>query len=291
MRRSVADECGWPANEIESLVALCASVCIKQQSDMPRTEVCVRDALEGKRFTCFVRENGRRVEKGCQVLLGSSLHRRHQSHVEALFRGMGQYMVDANRGAADAEAPGADASGDSPEVAEALDAFVKMMNENLHEDPEDFLFLKVESALVGYVCCYPSRFGGYYIQHIFCAEEGLNLGKLLLALAEERAFQTGEEECFLNCKPSKKLLNFYRSSGYRESILEEYKIVRHALDPVHNTAMVKPVSRRQDQNKATEKVAIGAKDDEHAALPSRATDARFRVDGDLLKSLRSMLVE
>ena len=55
--------------------------------------------------------------------------------------------------------------------------------------------------------------------------------------------------------------------------------------------MVKLVSRRQDQNLATKRVAIGAKDEEDAALPSRATDARFRVDGDLLKSLRSMLVE
>ena len=226
------------------------------------------------------------------MLLGSSLHRRHQSHVEALFRGMGQYMVDSNRGAADAEAPGAGASGDSPEVAEALDAFVEMMNKNLQEDPDDFLFIKIESVLVGYVCCYPSYFGGYYIQHVFCAEEGLNLGKLLLALAEERAFQTGEEKCvILNCKPSEKLLYFYKSSGYRDSILEEHKITRHALDPVHNRAMVKFVSSRHDQRLAPQTVAIGAKDDEDPALPSRATDARFRVNGDLLKSLQSMLVK
>jgi hypothetical protein len=87
---------------------------------------------------------------------------------------MGRYLIDADY------------------HHEPLEEFVPEMMQDLHEHPDEFLFVKVDRTLVGYVNSFGSRFGCYYIRHIFCAKskEGLNFGKLLLALAEGTSLKT-----------------------------------------------------------------------------------------------------
>lgn len=254
---------------------------------MSRTLVCVQRALDGESFTCNVRENGGLASKECKVLQGSQVLegsdrqlKRQLKQAGSLFRGMGEYMRDA-------------ASAHYPlEESESPEEFNSNMFDDLIKNPHHFLFVEIDSTLVGYVDAHESQFGGYYIRHIFCNKAGLNIGKLLLALAEEKAFREAQEtSVFLNFKLSEKLCRFYETGGFRIPIIEEHGIVRHALDPCHPQGMVKLIRSRGGENLATKTVEVGATDGrgEEPGPVSRRTDARYCINEDLSQTLQRIL--
>ena len=166
---------------------------------------------------------------------------------------------------------------DPLDESESLEEFNSEMFDDLFENPHHFLIVELDRTLVGYVDTHESQFGGYYIRHIFCNKSGLNIGKLLLALAEEKAFREAPETCvILNFKCSKKLFRLYETAGFRIPIMEEYIIVRHALCPDHPQGMVKYIRSRLCQNQATKTVEVGAtvQLSEEPGPVSRRTDAR-----------------
>jgi hypothetical protein len=129
-------------------------------------------------------------------------------------------------------------------------------------------------------------------QHIFCNKVGLNIGKLLLALAEEKAFREAPETCvMLNFRLSEKLWCLYETGGFRIPIIEEHGIVRHALDPCHPEGMVKYIRDRRGANQATKTVEVGATDGrgEEPGPVSRRTDARYCINEDLSQTLQRIL--
>jgi len=259
---------------------------------MSRTLVCVQKALDGEIFTCNVRENGGLASKECKVLQGSQVlqgSNRQLKQAGSLFRGMGTYMNDAG------------SAHDPLEESEPLEEFNSNMFEDLFKNPHHFLFVEIDSTLVGYVDAHESRFGGYYIRHIFCNKAGLNIGKLLLALAEEKAFREAPETCvMLNFRLSEKLWCLYETGGFRIPIIEEHGIVRHALDPCHSQGMVKYIRSRRGANQATKTVEVGATDGrgeepgpvsrgEEPGPVSRRTDARYCINEDLSQTLQRIL--
>jgi hypothetical protein len=260
-----------------------ANVCIKRQQDMSRTLVCVQKALDGEIFTCNVRENGGLASKVCQVLQGSKVLQGSTLQLKqagSLFRGMGEYLRDA------------DSEHDPLEESESPEEFNSKMFDDLFKNPHHFLFVEIDRTLVGYVDAHESRFGGYYVRHIFCNRAGLNIGKLLLALAEEKAFREAPETCvFLNFKCSEKLFRLYETAGFRIPIIEEHGIVRHALCPDHPQGMVKYIRSRLGENRATKTVEVGATDrrSEEPGPVSRRTDARYCINEDLSQTLQRIL--
>ena len=269
-----------------------ARVYIKQSQCMSRTVVDVQKALDGEIFTCNIRENDGLASKVCQVLTGIQVReviiqdgaRQNitcmAKQVGSLFRAMGEYLRNAN------------SEHDPQDESESLETFNSKMFDDLFENPDHFLFVQIDKTLVGYVDAHESRFGGYYIRHIFCKKAGLNIGKLLLALAEQKAFREGlEKSVFLNFKCSRKLFGLYETAGFRKPIITEYEYVRHALCTDHPQAMVKLIRSRQGENQGTRTVEVGATDGrrEEPGSVSARTDARYCINEDSLQTLQRIL--
>lgn len=256
---------------------------------MPRTEVDVQKALHGEAFRADVCENDRRpsriwrVKTGFQVLHDSPSQKQQ---AVSLFKGMGAYMNAAMK------------EHDPQRVTEPLNKFAKGMLQDLrnwsHAHEDHFLFVEIDNTLVAYVNTHEAEHGGFYIRHLFCRAEnaGLNIGKLLLALAEQKAFLNPRQSCvMLNFRFSEKLFRLYEACGYRSPTLDEFKFLRHAYDPCHSQGMVKFVKTRRGINLATMTVEVGATDvrSEEAARMPCETHARYCINEDLSQTLQIIL--
>ena len=278
-----------------------------------RVPVNVAEAVSGGKFECYVRNQGVLTTQKFSVVEGSKVKAKcvvkkggkfppMLRKVEALFKLMAEYLISKEKHLS----KGSRIMGTPSESTGDLMALFR-------QAPHDFSFIVLHGAEgdtpFGYVCAHPCDTGGNYIKHVIVDKtfSGLNLGALLVAVAEWRTFTElttfkikhakdvsmglEKEETKEDIRRGKKLfLNFagdallkwYERLGYDLPRGGERGMTKGSVDNAHPVARVKKIMDDNGAYLGTTEVLVGVS----IPCPDTVLSALPTPDAPLIESPR-----
>ena len=267
-----------------------------------KVPVVVAEAVSGCTFECYVRtQEGVLTKQTFSVMGGCAVKARVKFppmllKVKALFGLMAEYLI--SKGSRNVGTP-------TEFTGDLMALFRKR--------PHDFSFIVLHGAEgdtpFGYVCVYPCDTGGNYTKHVIVDKtfSGLNLGALLVAVAEWRTFTElttfkikhakdvsmglEKEETKEDIRRGKKLfLNFagdallkwYERLGYNLPRGGERGMTKGSVDNAHPVARVKKIMADNGAYLGTTEVLVGVS----IPCPDTVLSALPTPDAPLIESPR-----
>ena len=273
-----------------------------------KVPVVVAEAVSGCTFECYVRtQEGVLTKQTFSVMGGCAVKARcvvragvkfppMLPKVKALFGLMAEYLI--SKGSRDVGTP-AEFTGDLMAL--------------FRKRPHDFSFIVLHGAEgdtpFGYVCAYPCDTGGNYTKHVIIDKtfSGLNIGALLVAVAEWRTFtelttfkikhakdvsmglekaETKEDirrgkKLFLNFAGDA-LLKWYERLGYNLPRGGERGMTKGSVDNAHPVVRVKKIMDDNGAYLGTTEVLVGVS----IPCPDTVLSALPTPDAPLIESPR-----